>query len=493
MRRVRRTTAFITIFAAALTVSAGLPPASADPAPTVRMFAAADHITLERDRRGFTYLDPGVWIATVGGALELYASRPDYDTPVSLVQTDPATGAVVRELPADLLDPWSGLKDFVHIAVRDPEGHLVLRQPITLCPNSYTRSRISDEGPLTSSYPQFCGGNPFTKGAVFGIDAGWAVSAVGDYGYGLGFRAEARRYHVSMWIDPAWVTALEIAPEDASTTVAGRVVRSKAGDGVPGEPGPGSGGRSIASPYAPSAAVPETTTPPAETLPDLVALPAWGIQSFSRRDHDLLAFNATEWDAGPGTLVVEGFRPHNAETMDAYQYFLEDGVPVARSRVGNLEFHAQHRHWHFEQFTRYTLLDASSGQIQISGKQSWCLANTDALDLSIPNANWAAYGGDLFTMCGGPGAIWIREVLDVGWGDTYGQYLPGQAFDITSVPNGDYYIRVEVNPDDLLYESTTDNNVQDRLIKLRGKPGARYAIVPPWHGIDTENPCQECG
>ena len=490
MSRARRTTALVMFFAVALTVFAGLPPASADPAPTVRMFAASDHVTIESDRRGFTYLDPGVWIAPVGGALELRASRPDYDTPVGLVQTNPATGAVLRQLPVELLDGWFGLKDFVHVAVRDSDGHLIFRQPMTLCPNSYTRSRISDEGPLTSSYPQFCGGNPFTKGTIFGIDAGWAVSAVGDYGYGLAFRAQDRRYTVSMWIDPEWVTALEIAPEDASTSVALRVVRSDNG-GFPGEPGGGL--RTGASPYAPSPAVPETTTPPGDSLPDLVALPAWGIQSFNQRGRDLLAFNATEWDAGPGTLVVEGFRPPNAETMNAYQYFLEDGTPVARARVGSLEFHRQHRHWHFEQFTEYSLLDASSGQLQVSGKQSWCLANTDALDLTVPNANWAAYGRDLFTMCGGPGAIWIREVLDVGWGDTYGQYLPGQAFDITNIPNGDYYIRVEVNPDDLLFETTTDNNVEDRLIQLRGKPGARYAIVPPWHGIDTENYCPYCG
>jgi lysyl oxidase len=121
------------------------------------------------------------------------------------------------------------------------------------------------------------------------------------------------------------------------------------------------------------------------------------------------------------------------------------------------------------------------------------LANTDPLDLTVPNANWQAYGGDIFTFCGGAGAIWIREVLDVGWGDTYGQYIPGQAFDITDLPNGTYTVRVQVNPAGLLYEGDMTNDTADREIHLKGRPGDRRVIVPPWHGIDTESFCPYCG
>ena len=34
----------------------------------------------------------------------------------------------------------------------------------------------------------------------------------------------------------------------------------------------------------------------------------------------------------------------------------------------------------------------------------------------------------------------------MGWGDTYYQYLPGQSFNITGVPNGTYYVRIVANP-----------------------------------------------
>lgn len=484
MRRARRSIALLCLSALPLTSISTLP-ASAEGPASARVLAAADEVTVGKDRRGFVYVDPGVWVASVDGALELRASRADYDSPVTLTQTDAETGAVIRTLHADLLDGWFGLRDFLHVAVRDADGHLVMRQRYTFCPNSYGRSRLSDEGPLNARYPQFCGGNPFTLGNVYGIDYGWAVPAFGEYDYGntLAFRADERRYRVAVWIDGAWAEALGVAPQDQRVEIDLRVVRGHDHHG--GEPP-----IPVETAAAPFAAVPETTTPPADTLPDLIALPAWGMQTRRGGGRDLLAFNATEWNAGPGTMLVEGFRQANEPLMDAYQYFLRDGVAIGRAPAGGLEFHAEHGHWHFLQFTEYSLIDATTGDVQLSGKQSWCLVNTDAIDLTLLNAAWAGYGGDVSTQCGSRGAIWIREVLDVGWGDTYGQYIPGQAFDITNVPNGRYIVRVEVNPEELLVESSMANNVTDRVIRIRGSRGARTVIVKPWHGIEDD--CVYC-
>lgn len=482
MSRARRTFGSMALILASLTLVGGLSPAVAADPPTVRLFAAATQITVERGRGGFVWVDPGVWVASVGGAFELRATRPDYDTPVALVQTDATSGAVIRTLPPELLEGWSGLKDFVHLSVRDGTGRLVSRQAFPFCPNSYYRARLDDQGPVSSEYPYICGGNPFTRGVVWGIDDRWAVNALTDFG--LGFDAKRSQYNVRVWVDPDWVAALGIAPEDAETRVHVRVV-DRGTLGTRGQtPDP--------TPYAPGPRVPTTTSPDPQSLPDLIALPAWSISTYHRKGKDFLAFNATEWNAGPGTLVVEGFRGVDDDFMDAFQYFHVDGVPVGRAPVGQLEFHEAHFHWHFEEFTEYSMLDASSGEIAISTKQSWCLANTDVIDLAVPNANWNGFAGDLFTMCGGPGAIWIREVLDVGWGDTYGQFIPGQAFNITDLPNGDYYIRTQVNPTNSLLETTMTNNIEDRLVQLRGKPGNRRVLVPPWHGIDTENFCPYC-
>jgi hypothetical protein len=377
VRRVRRSIAPLSVALASLTLLAGVVPAGAADPPTLRLFAAQSEVTVERDRRGNVFLDPGMWIAPVGGAFELRATRPDYDSPVSLVQTDADTGAVLRTLSPQLMDEWNGLGGFVHVRITTPGGREVFSGDFTFCPNTYFRARISDDGPLSTVYPFVCGGNPFTKGTVWGIEDGWAVNGVSD-AYGLFFRATRARYVVTASIDAAYVDAFGIAPEDAQARVRVSVIDQ-------GGLGAGASERTGAA-YERGPRVPTTTVPDAATVPDLVALPAWGITTYHRRGRDLLAFNATEWNAGPGPLVVEGFRGVDDDFMDAYQYFLRDGAAVERAPIGRMEFHPAHQHWHFEEFTRYSLLDAESGQVQVSGKQSWCLANTDAIDLSVDGA-----------------------------------------------------------------------------------------------------------
>jgi len=101
---------------------------------------------------------------------------------------------------------------------------------------------------------------------------------------------------------------------------------------------------------------------------------------------------------------------------------------------------------------------------------------------------WTPYSTGLDTACGGPTALWVREVLPLGWGDTYFQSLPGQSFNITDLPNGKYFIQVTANPLGNLYEQTRANNSELREITIKGKPGHRKVKVPAWNGIDSEAP-----
>ncbi|MFN2587571.1 MAG: lysyl oxidase family protein [Actinomycetota bacterium] len=173
--------------------------------------------------------------------------------------------------------------------------------------------------------------------------------------------------------------------------------------------------------------------------------------------------------------------------MDAFQYFYEDGEVVGKAPVGELEFDArdEHDHWHFKQFAAYSLLDADGDEVLDSRKEAFCLASTDAIDLTLPGVDLNPAMG-LSTACGSRTSIWVREILPLGWGDTYFQGLPGQSFDVTGLPNGKYFIRVEANPGGLLHEQSHANNVELREIRLRGPAGDRRVVVPPWNGIDSE-------
>jgi hypothetical protein len=99
---------------------------------------------------------------------------------------------------------------------------------------------------------------------------------------------------------------------------------------------------------------------------------------------------------------------------------------VGRAPVGSVVLNHPHCHqnWHFLQFARYPLLDADQ--------------------------------------------VVIRS------------------FDITSLPNGSYWIEVLANPRGVLFDADASNNVELREVILGGVPGARTVSVPPWHGIDTE-------
>ncbi|PAK27610.1 protein-lysine 6-oxidase, partial [Streptomyces sp. alain-838] len=220
--------------------------------------------------------------------------------------------------------------------------------------------------------------------------------------------------------------------------------------------------------------------------PDLRSLPAYGIVvSDGEQDvpgKDYLAFSANVWNAGPAQLVVDGFRSPGKTKMDAYQYFYDaEGKQVGYTPTGTMEWDPRpgHMHWHFTDFASYRLLKADKKEAVRSGKEAFCLANTDAIDYTVKNANWHPYNTDLATACGEENSISVREVLDVGSGDTYSQDLPGQSFDITGVPNGTYYIQVLANPEKRLKETDLDNNSALRKIVLGGKPGKRTVTVPP--------------
>jgi len=174
--------------------------------------------------------------------------------------------------------------------------------------------------------------------------------------------------------------------------------------------------------------------------------------------------------------------------MKAYQYFWRNGRIIGRARAGTMGFDNKkgHHHWHFQQFALYRLLNASKNLAVRSHKDGFCIAPTDSVDLLLPHAIWQPSEIGLGGQCGVATALWVQEYLPVGWGDTYAQYVAGQAFDITNLQNGTYYIEIITNPLRKLHEMTFANDTSLRKVILGGSPGNRTVRVPAWHGIDPE-------
>lgn len=433
-------------------------------------------------------LDLGVLVASTGGDFRVHVNRPVYWLPPTAKQVDAETGTLLRTFPSEAVSDFSGLSGFIVVTARKPGGRLVARRTLDFCPNTWARERMDDSGPPLPHYPFGCGSSsPFVQGMVWGIEQGWGVGLFGE-GEGRGswfdstMRLRPGKYVLTYAIAQHYRDLLEVPEEQATTTVALTVRKSRrhrmaaAAQSAP------------AGPLAVQAAgeVPVVADPDPSTLPDLAALPAWGMNLRRQGRREQLSFASSPWNAGPAPLVVEGFRRPGEDTMDAFQYFYDgDGEVVGKAPAGTFDWDPRrgHNHWHFLQFIKYSIVDASSEEVVRSRKQSFCLAPTDPIDLTLPGAAMSPWSSFLGSMCGGPNARWVREVLHAGWADTYYQSVAGQAFDVTSLPNGRYRVFTEVNPLGLLKEKSYVNNVAVREIVLRGKPGRRYVVQKPWEGV----------
>jgi hypothetical protein len=126
--------------------------------------------------------------------------------------------------------------------------------------------------------------------------------------------------------------------------------------------------------------------------------------------------------------------------MKACQYYWRNGRVIGRTRAGTMGFDRKkaHNHWPFEQFAQYRLLNSTRKLVLRS-----------------------------------------REV-------GFFPSVAGQTFGITGLPDGVYYIEVVANPEGVLHETSTRNDVSLRKVILGGTPGHRTVRVPAWHHLGPE-------
>jgi hypothetical protein len=512
------------VTAALALTAAGVGIAQAATAPPPLSFVSATaNVTAERYVWGdevYLSFDLGLHVIAGNDPFEIWAKRTSYDQPI-------VAQRVVKKkkvaLPAGTVTDFSGLKDFTTITLADESGAVIREYNTSFCGNSWGSARTRPDAPATTPYPTSCGDyNPFTLGAVWGIQAGWD-STVPDYPPTGNFDLAPGKYHATVVVNPKYQAMFGIPAESATVQVGVTVVdvdvdgkaalaKAKQADLQADAPvvaqgadehsqhdAEGDAAKQVSS-YLPEfrapAKAPTTlaAAPAGGPKPDLRSLPAWEI-SLSQGDPDAeendgkwyVNFGATVWNGGTSPLLVDGFRRTGSDLMDAYQYFFDaKGNQVGSQAAGTMEWDDRegHKHWHFTDFAQYNLLDSSKQLSVRSGKEAFCLANTDAVDYTLPNAKWQPQNTDLSTSCGANTVVAVREVLDIGNGDTYSQYRPGQSFEVTDLPNGTYYIQVLANPAGKLAEVSTTNNSSLREIVLGGTPEQRTLTVPPLNGLD---------
>jgi len=525
-RRSRLLTAGVVTGALALTAAGvGIAQAATTP-PPLSFVAATSAVTAERYVHGdevWLSFNLGLHVIAGKDPFEIWAHRSGYDKPIAAEQVVVQNGRTKKvALPAGTVTDFRGLKDFTSFTITDAAGKVVTQYTTPFCGNTYDSARTRPDAPATSPYPRECGGsNPFTVGAVWGIQAGWNASVVDNPQTrdGASFDLAPGKYNVTATVNPAYQKLFGMPAESATQHVAVTVVngrtdgpglaraKKEAANEVPAvaaaasehDHTEGDAARQVSS-YRPEFRAPAKRpatlkATPAGPKPDLRSLPAWNIELSQGTNEQTGAtdgkwyvnFGATVWNAGTSPLLVDGFRRTGSDLMDAYQYFFDaKGNQVGSKAAGTMEWDARegHMHWHFTDFAQYNLLGADQKLVVRSGKEAFCLANTDAVDYTIAGAKWRPENTDLSTSCGANTVVAVREVLDIGNGDTYSQSLPGQSFEVTDVPNGTYYIQVLANPEKKLAELSTTNNSALRKITLGGTPDKRTLTVHPVGGIN---------
>ena len=83
--------------------------------------------------------------------------------------------------------------------------------------------------------------------------------------------------------------------------------------------------------------------------------------------------------------------------------------------------------------------------------------DTTPIDLTLPGAPSSA----IYSTCGN-----VKQGMSVGWADTYGSFLAGQAIDVSGLPDGRCNLIIEIDPQRRLAEVSESDNVSCVLLDL---------------------------
>jgi hypothetical protein len=208
-----------------------------------------------------------------------------------------------------------------------------------------------------------------------------------------------------------------------------------------------------------------------ELRPNVRALPAseLSVASDFGTGQPELRFSATTWNAGLGPLELRAGET-GAGKQNVYQRIYRSDGTYSDRLAGGFVWHPEHDHFHFEDYATYSLqpVNAPGSSARTSQKTTFCVMDTDKLDSRLAGApRKAAYAA-----CGNQ-----VQGMSVGWGDTYGSFLPGQAIDLSDWGDGDYKLTIIADPENRIVETTESDNVACLLVHISVTAGTVAPIT----------------
>ena len=198
-----------------------------------------------------------------------------------------------------------------------------------------------------------------------------------------------------------------------------------------------------------------------EQQPNLTPYPAADIRIVTSPDGSkLLRFSTLSWNKGSGPLEIRAGAVDNLNgKQEVVQRIYSDDGSYRDVLAGSFEWHPTHGHVHFNDYALYTLqpVDAPGASERTGSKTTFCIMDTTRGNTKLPGAPKRAY----YKTCGSS-----VQGMSVGWGDKYGYNLSGQSIDITGMPNGDYDLKIEIDPKDRIIESGETDNTSTAHIRI---------------------------
>ena len=199
----------------------------------------------------------------------------------------------------------------------------------------------------------------------------------------------------------------------------------------------------------------------AEQPPNLTPFSAADMRLETKIDGSVhLRFSTTSWNKGIGPLeLVAGVVDIVNGKQKVFQRIYSDDGSYKDTLAGSFVWHEGHGHFHFDDYALYTLqpVNAPGASDRTSAKTTFCIIDTTRVNTRLPGAPKHAK----YRTCSSS-----VQGMSVGWGDRYGYSLEGQSIDITGLPNGDYNLKIEVDPKKRIIESNEDDNISNVLIRI---------------------------
>ena len=211
----------------------------------------------------------------------------------------------------------------------------------------------------------------------------------------------------------------------------------------------------------------------AENLPNLTPFPASDLVVEPQIDGKIfLRFTTLSWNNGTGPLeLIAGNIDKVNGKQEVFQRIYSTPNSYRDVLAGSFDWHDVHRHIHFNDYAIYTLqsISANGSSARTAAKTTFCIVDTTPINTKIKGSPKRPF----YTTCG-----LGMQGMSVGWGDQYGYYLDGQSLDITNLANGDYNLKIEVDPKNRITESNETDNTSTVVIRIIDGTVSLFAPVP---------------